>query len=74
MSSVIKEEAQCPKCKGWFPVEWQIPGATLGIPIENYLFASPWWKGSGDCPGCGATVLVETECLFGSKKHEKNKK
>ena len=48
-------EAECPKCGGRSPVEWD--GT---IPPGGH-----WWAGGGsDCPRCGAVVLVESECEF----------
>jgi hypothetical protein len=43
-------EARCPKCLEWYPVEW-----------ETFSY---WWRDSAGCPGCGAIVLVESECDF----------
>lgn len=53
--SASREEARCPECFGWFPVVWQGE-----LPPGGY-----WWSGdSGGCPGCGAIVLVESECDY----------
>jgi len=53
-------EARCPYCLTWYPVEWQVLGY--------------WWRDSGACPGCGALVLVETECEFQGEDDAGNKK
>lgn len=46
----MSREARCPRCGNWSPIAIDETG--LGF----------WWKDSADCPRCGATVLVETEC------------
>lgn len=46
--------AKCPECHKWSEVAWD-----SSLPPGGF-----WWKDSGCCPKCGATVLVESECDF----------
>ena len=56
-----RREAKCPKCDAWFEVAWQDD-----LPPGGF-----WWaNGSGTCPGCDETVLVETECQYRERESE----
>jgi len=70
--AVVREEAQCPVCNEWFELKCEdfiapfVERDDLGNEIVSPVHVWGWWwkdtHNGGGCPGCGAVVLVESEC------------